>query len=506
MKLSRRELLRLATAVGCHSAVVAAVPTLGCGRQAPLRDPISREKTVASLRELLREKVTRLEARYGKATALTTSTTKTVAVRDRLGHRLDRTEMDALVIRVFDGKRWHGFGLSTLQPSAITKLVSRIESSVPVQTERETTVKRSQHRSTRDAIPEDFERRGRIDLATTKEEQWRERVSSIHSVLATTGSSRTIYRGCIAESRDEVRLVIGNGVDVRQSVGRVRVSAVMISRPGDFAIAEEIVRGGSGGLEWISIDRAEIESASTNALILPVGTVPRAMAKTTAVILSPDVIAAIISNGLRPQLLAESPVASFAPVNPVNPASRSVASSLVNLSDDPGLVGGYASYDVDDDGVRVRPKVLIENGLFTSPITTARGGFATGHGRVDRDGLLSSRLSNLTLSGGSTTHSDLVNKLSEGLVIESIETIGVDPRSGSFVLRARRAREVRGGSLSARVYGPVSIRASLDQLLADVTAVSSETNLVLKGESGEIKSEPALAIRCPFVLTRATVS
>ncbi len=499
MNLSRRDLLRLAAVVSGRSvlstgAVVGLATEIGCRLKSIGTTPTP-PNTVRTLRAFLRGRVVELETRFPEVSIIATETIETSAVRDHLGYRTDRVVTKECVIRFFDGQRWFVHGLDSFDEVSIGKQIDAMSA------EASHFQVGMQGKSTGDATPENYQRRGQIDIASVDNEHWLQRVAVLFDRIAKIGSSRTIYRSCVATGVDETRLFIGGGRDVRQSVGRIRVDGLLISRVAESAISAHVSHCGSGGFELLELDDEALATQATESLIQPVGLLPTQGELTKNVVLAPAVAAVMIGVGLAPYLRAERWRTSTS-VWAQRDGERMGVSSLFSLTDDPRLLGGYASYDVDSEGGSSSRVSLISNGVLGDPLSSRANltteGNTNGHAFLNKNLLIESQISNLIIHSGQLSSPTLATAMGDGYLVDGVEVIAGDRASGRLFLQLRQAREVRGGTITGRVYGPVRLTANIKELLRNIRGLSSETT-TFPFFDGDHRS----SITCPHILTRA---
>src|SRR6185503_679860 len=93
------------------------------------------------------------------------------------------------------------------------------------------------------------------------------------------------------------------------------------------------------------------------------------------------------------------------------------------------------------------------------------------HRRPGHIGPLEAAPSHLRLAAGTAGV-----QLDEGFQLEGGMTAVVDPASDHVVVAAARARELKGGTRTGRIYADIEVVGELGPLLASVNAVGSETD------------------------------
>lgn len=147
-----------------------------------------------------------------------------------------------------------------------------------------------------------------------------------------------------------------------------------------------------------------------------------------------------------------------------------VASDFINVIDDPTAPGGAARYEIDDEGVAsLGPTIVVRDGVLVGQLhslATARGAgaapTANGRARSAWDRPLP-RVSNLVCSGGTSSPSELLERLVDGLYIHQLAD---GFRRGTRIeARVVLAERVRGGKLTGQYLTGGRICESNDVLV-----------------------------------------
>lgn len=486
MTLSRRELLRLAggAAAGSGLAVIAAA----CSSRIKSREPAG-PISASSLRTRLRELIDQLEASYPIATALALTGWRYAAGSDSGETAVSRRRIRTIRFEVSNGASWFAQTVDSTDPDILAAAVSRLRARAPSGP--------GGSRPTRGAEPRDFFRRGDDDVRQRGLNALLAKAVELRERSGEPATSRIIYRAGFTDASDVDTLFIGAGQDLRQSVVRVHAGVVMMSWNGVEMVAEQASRGGTGGLELATVGVDEIRAAVRRALALSAGPPPEG--RDIEVVMSPSVVARLFAGGVVDLLDArrwqsgESLLSDF--------AGDQIADQQVSLSDDPTLEGGYGSYDFDHEGWLSSPRPLIHRGVVSGPFTDRRSAAAigrgrTGHARLGDDGVRP-RPSNLVIAAGGASPEELTRAVKSGFLLEGGLIARCDPLRWRVMLRVRRAREIRSGSLTGRVFGPATVRADVKSLLLGVRAVGSALTRLSLGDG--------VSIAAPHLLSRAEV-
>jgi PmbA protein len=156
-----------------------------------------------------------------------------------------------------------------------------------------------------------------------------------------------------------------------------------------------------------------------------------------------------------------------------------IASSLVNLVDDPTLKGGLASRPFDGEGAAARRKVLVEGGILRSFLLDAYharriGGEGALPGNACRGvaGGPSPGTSNLCIAAGDSSPEEILEGVEDGLLVTELMGFGVDLATGSFSQGASGIRIV--GGKPAQAVQEVTISGRLPDMLMAVDAVGRD--------------------------------
>jgi PmbA protein len=156
-----------------------------------------------------------------------------------------------------------------------------------------------------------------------------------------------------------------------------------------------------------------------------------------------------------------------------------VASSLVDIVDDPLLPRGPGSRPYDGEGLRSRRNVVVEAGVlktFLLDSYSARKLGRTSTASAARSGGVGPSTSNFVLQAGATTPEELLAKTSTGLYVTEMMGFGFNAITGDFS-RGAGGFWIEQGQLAFPV-SEVTISSNLDTMLKGIDAVGSD--LVLK--------------------------
>jgi predicted Zn-dependent protease len=486
---SRREVLA-ALAAGAASAPSWSA-LLGCGgaRSAPAAPPaLPRPPAMADLREQLRQVHADLAGRFRAVSVRAEVGRLTRAVVEPEERSFDERGRTSLSLAGFDGTTWFEETAADLGPAAIARATKALAA-------------RGGRGGAARAAPESAPPRGpvlRLDPRGRPARDWLDRAARLHERSTRMGSSRIVYRVASLEVDDADVLFLGDGRERSQRLVRARAGALFLAWTGSAITGEEAVRTGAVGLEVTELADAALARAAEDALtLLTSGQIPPGLRD---LVLDPSVAALLVreaAHGFEADAWARGARAAGL-------AGRAPVSAAITLRDDPSAAA-YGGYRFDDEGWPGAPTALIERGIVRGPLADAASAAAlgrprTGHGR--RAGPLepvAPRAAHLILSTGARTRDELVAAVGEqGYLVEGgIEGSG-DPHAWRVAVRARRAREIAGGRLTGRVYGPVVVAGDVPGLFAAVRGLARDAEVHAWRDSAggpSSVSAPSLATR-----------
>lgn len=153
----------------------------------------------------------------------------------------------------------------------------------------------------------------------------------------------------------------------------------------------------------------------------------------------------------------------------------------IDLFDDPSIEGLYGSYPYDMEGIKTRPKTLLEKGIrkeYIHNIETASHFGVEPNGGA-RSGTYTNRciprMSNLYVRGG-TYGDEIIEEMHDGIMLFGSRRANVDRSTGNFTLLPSYARLVSSGELGG--YAHVSyLSGNVFDVLSSIDAVGKETEV-----------------------------
>lgn len=153
-----------------------------------------------------------------------------------------------------------------------------------------------------------------------------------------------------------------------------------------------------------------------------------------------------------------------------------VASSSLNLVDDPLRKCGLGSRHFDGEGLPSKVNTIVENGVYVSPLldcTSARKlGMRSTASAVRRGGHTAASISNLVMEPGSLDPQAIIADTKRGLFVTNMLGFGFNPSTGDFS-RGASGFWVEDGQITFPV-SEVTISANLDAMLKGIDAIGND--------------------------------
>ncbi len=156
-----------------------------------------------------------------------------------------------------------------------------------------------------------------------------------------------------------------------------------------------------------------------------------------------------------------------------------VASSLVNIVDDPLIPRAPGSRPFDGEGLASRKNVVVERGVlkgFLLDCYSARKLGRESTGSAGRSGgSIGASTTNFILAAGATPSSEIVKTTARGLYVTELMGFGFNPVTGDFS-RGAAGFWIENGQLSFPV-SEITISSTLDAMLKAIDAVGDDLEL-----------------------------
>jgi len=422
---------------------------LGCG--APRPGPSRAPQVRGEVRTWLHDAVARLATRYPDVHALAVSRRRTAAAVVVLGAGVARLRRDGVVLTVRDRDgSWREHVTSELTAAGVDAAVQALD-------------------APRDRASVDFGRApSSPDEPLALDDQELRRRADQLLAIEPGQASRIVYAAALLEVDDAIVWSVAPGRDLEQRLVRLRQSATRAAWTAARPVVREVEHAWSGWLDDRPITPAEL--AATSEAVLELMTPGAFDDGDRTVVLEPSVVAILLDAVVRDFLTGQP--APHRDDAPRLPDGAVLASPLITLIDDPTAPGAYGGFAFDDQGGLASPITLVDAGRVAARLADRTGGAGAPRGRrpghVARLEPSSSHL-RLVPAAKPTTIASLY---SDGFALEGGLAATLDPRTGRVRIACARARELRAGNPTGRVYADVDLVGSLTSLLSAVDAIA----------------------------------
>jgi predicted Zn-dependent protease len=443
-----------------------------------------------------------LEKQFPYASALFTSTGGTTIRRDRQGKNVSESPFRSrgVSLRVFDGAVFHEAAVGSTSPDDLRATARDLK--------RDVTLAKEQHRieplaamsrAWRPAMvtdPDSVSLAERAALVDREFERCNWNDPRVRNVTVSTTVDR-IQRVFVDRTR---RLSSHTWM-----IGHVlAVFGFDKGHPG-FSFVRNV---GQGGLELASLSAEQIERSRRETVeMFTAGSVP---AGEYEVILAPEVSGLLahesFGHGVEMDQFAKHRAKAQEYLG------KPVASKIVSMFDDPSVEGARGHYPFDDEGMIAAPTKIIEDGVFRRPLTDLASSIELGTGRSPNgrtqgwDRKVYPRMSNTFFARGTADPAEMLASLADGLYLEGFRNGIEDPQGWGIQFTASRAREVKNGKFTGRVFAPATVTGYVPDILSNITMVGSDFALE-PGSCGKgFKEFVPVSAGGPSLRTRARVS
>jgi TldD protein len=194
---------------------------------------------------------------------------------------------------------------------------------------------------------------------------------------------------------------------------------------------------------------------------------------------------------------------------------QKIAHESVTAVDDGTMVNKWGSLNVDDEGMKTKRTVLIENGILKSYIVDQMGGLQTGFERTGSGRRQNykfapaSRMRNTFIAAGQDKLEDMIRDIDYGLYAKKMGGGSVSPGTGDYNFGVQEAYIIRNGKIEKPVKGATLIGRGIETL-GRITRVADNLSLA-EGMCGSVSGsipttvgQPALTVSSILVGGRAS--
>ncbi len=286
-------------------------------------------------------------------------------------------------------------------------------------------------------------------------------------------STNAVY----SESLANVKYSNSEGLDCEYTLNRIGFAVSSIAHSnGIYQMGRESRFGVMGFEIFKKFDAFELaQKAATCAIDLLSAKTPKA--GMYPVILDPELAGVFIHEAVGHAVEADHVLEGNSILS--GKLGEHIASPLITVYDDPSL-HEYGYYPFDDEGAQSKRTTLIQNGVLKSFLhsreTAGRLGGESRNSRAQGYARPVIRMSNTFIAPSSTTFSDVLSELKDGIYLKGSRGGQVNTGEGVFQFNAERGFIVKNGELSTHLRD-VSLSGSTLEILNNVRAVGNDLEL-----------------------------
>ena len=168
-----------------------------------------------------------------------------------------------------------------------------------------------------------------------------------------------------------------------------------------------------------------------------------------------------------------------------------LASTITNMYDGAQGVRQTASYFFDDEGTLAQKTQIIDKGYLVSGIcdalSAARLGVRpTGNGRRESfERKVYTRMTNTYFGAQANTLEEMIKSVKYGFLIDGVDSGMEDPKHWGIQCILSRAKEIRNGRLTGKIFTPVVLTGYVPDLLSNISMVGTDIELDGNGHCGK---------------------
>ncbi|MFA6317923.1 MAG: TldD/PmbA family protein [Elusimicrobiota bacterium] len=308
-----------------------------------------------------------------------------------------------------------------------------------------------------------------------------------------------------ADSTRERTFVSTEGHEVREDLVTTRVVGEIIARDGSLSQNVRVAVGGSQGFHHVRGQEAAFEARTKIALDLLKAEPVRGGSYDC--VLNPS-LAGVFAHEAFGHFSEADIVETLPAMRERMRLGAKLGSDILSITDDATLPDQLGFYKYDDEGVLVRRRKLLENGVLVGRLHSRRtaaefGEEPSGH-TVAEDYRYAPivRMGTIFIERGEHTLEALFEKLGDGLYV--LDAKGGQTAGEDFSFGAQYGYEVRGGK-KGRMVRDLNVSGNLYTTLMAVTAVGADFDLAKAGGCGKGQTNIRSCHGAPHVLIKNLV-
>jgi len=170
---------------------------------------------------------------------------------------------------------------------------------------------------------------------------------------------------------------------------------------------------------------------------------------------------------------------------------KPVASAIVNMFDDPSLMGEAGGFFFDDEGQISNPTHIIKDGVLQRGLTDFASSqkcnlTRSANGRRESFARKAyARMTNTFFDNGKNTPEEIISSVDDGLYLRYATNGMEDPQAWGIQVEGLWAQEIKKGKRTGKVYSPVIMTGFVPDLLQSVSMVGNDRSISGLGMCGK---------------------
>ncbi len=159
---------------------------------------------------------------------------------------------------------------------------------------------------------------------------------------------------------------------------------------------------------------------------------------------------------------------------------KPVASSIVNMFDDPSIIPEAGGFFFDDEGQLSAPTHIIKNGILQRGLTDMASAHKlklqrSANGRRESYARKAyARMTNTFFASGKNSKDEMIGSIKDGLYLRHATNGMEDPQAWGIQVEGLWAEEIKNGKLTGKVYSPVIMTGFVPELLKSISMVGND--------------------------------
>ncbi len=159
---------------------------------------------------------------------------------------------------------------------------------------------------------------------------------------------------------------------------------------------------------------------------------------------------------------------------------KPVAAPIVNMFDDPSLIGEAGGFFFDDEGQPAAPTHIIRDGVLQRGLTDLPSAHKLGFERSANGRRESfarkayARMTNTFFESGKSTKDEIIGSVEDGLYLRHATNGMEDPQAWGIQVEGLWAEKIRNGKLTGEVFSPVIMTGFVPDLLKSISMVGND--------------------------------